>query len=100
MFNRLADRAGVPRIRLHDVRHTYATLSLNAGIDLKLLSDRLGHANVYVTAQIYGHRSTGHNRQAAESMARLFHRARSRHAEAGDHSHGGSDTPTSAEPEE
>jgi integrase len=46
MFNRLADRASVPRFQLHDVRHTNATLSLNAGIDLKVLSDRLGHANV------------------------------------------------------
>jgi integrase len=100
MFNRLADRAGVPRIRLHDVRHTYATLSLNAGIDLKVLSDRLGHANVYVTAQIYGHRSTGHDRQAAESMARLFHRARAQHDDAGDQSHGGSDAPIDAEPEQ
>jgi integrase len=39
-FNRLVDRAGVPRIRLHDVRHTYATLSLDAGIDPKIVSDR------------------------------------------------------------
>lgn len=72
MFNRLVDRAGAPRIRLHDVRHTYATLSLDAGIDLKIVSDRLGHANVYVTAQIYGHRSTGHDRAAAETMASLI----------------------------
>lgn len=36
LFNRLVDRAGVPRIRLHDVRHTYATLSLDAGIEPKL----------------------------------------------------------------
>jgi integrase len=72
MFNRLVDRAGAPRIRLHDVRHTYATLSLDAGIDLKIVSDRLGHANVHVTAQIYGHRSTGHDRQAAETMAAII----------------------------
>lgn len=72
MFNRLVDRAGAPHIRLHDVRHTYATLSLDAGIDLKVVSDRLGHANVYVTAQIYGHRSTGQDRQAAETMAELI----------------------------
>jgi len=78
MFNRLVDRARAPRIRLHDVRHTYATLSLDAGIDLKIVSDRLGHANVHVTAQIYGHRSTGHDRQAAETMAAIIrgeHRA-------------------------
>lgn len=79
MFNRLADRAGAPRIRLHDVRHTYATLALDAGIDLKIVSDRLGHANVYVTAQIYGHRSTGRDRDAAERVARLVELARAQH---------------------
>lgn len=72
MFYRLADKAGVPHIRLHDVRHTYATISLDAGVDLKIVSDRLGHANVYVTAQIYGHRSTGHDRAAAEQIAKLI----------------------------
>jgi integrase len=45
-FNRLVDRAGVPRIRLHDVRHTYATLSLDAGVEPKVVSDRIGHANM------------------------------------------------------
>ncbi len=50
MFNRLVDAAGVPKIRLHDVRHTYATASLDNGIDIKIVSDRIGHANVAVTA--------------------------------------------------
>ncbi|HEY7272784.1 MAG TPA: site-specific integrase, partial [Actinoplanes sp.] len=68
-FNRLVDRAGVPRIRLHDVRHTYATLALDAGIDPKIVSDRVGHANMNVTLQIYAHRSTGRDRLAAETFA-------------------------------
>lgn len=72
MFNRLVDRADAPRIRLHDVRHAYATLSLDAGINIKIVSDRLGHANTTVTSQIYGHRSTGHDREAAQAMATLF----------------------------
>lgn len=38
-FNKLVDRAGVPVIRLHDVRHTYATMSLDAGVDPKIVSD-------------------------------------------------------------
>jgi integrase len=71
-FNKLVDRAGVPMIRLHDVRDTYATLSLDAGVDLKIVSDRIGHANVAVTAQIYGHRSTGQDRPAAEKMAGMI----------------------------
>jgi len=71
-FNRLADRAGVPHIRLHDVRHTYATLSLDAGVETKIISDRPGHASVNVTGQIYGHRSTGNDRQAANKVAGLI----------------------------
>ncbi|GAA1790233.1 hypothetical protein GCM10009682_10340 [Luedemannella flava] len=71
-FNRLVDRAGVPRIRLHDVRHTYATVTLDNGEDLKVVSDRLGHANMNVTAQIYTHRSVGRDRDAATRIADLI----------------------------
>ncbi|MGC9668851.1 tyrosine-type recombinase/integrase [Planosporangium sp. 12N6] len=71
-LNRLVDAAGVPSIRLHDVRHTYATLALGAGVDIKIASDRIGHAWIDVTGRIYGHRSSGHDRQVAELMARLI----------------------------
>lgn len=71
-FNRLVDRAGVRRIRLHDVRHTYATLSLDSGVHAKILSDRIGHAHEGITVAIYGHRSTGHDRDAAELVAGLI----------------------------
>lgn len=52
-FNRLVDQAGVPRIRLHDVRHTYATMAQDAGHNIKTLSERIGHADVTVTGKIY-----------------------------------------------
>jgi integrase len=68
-FNRLVDRAGVKRIRLHDVRHTYATTSLDAGIDPKIVADRIGHANMAYTLAIYTHKSTGKDRGAAETVA-------------------------------
>ena len=71
-FNRLVDRAGVPRIRLHDVRHTYATMAMDAGVNPKLLSDRIGHANELVTLQIYTHRTTGLDRPMAEQLSRLI----------------------------
>jgi integrase len=45
------------RLRLHDVRHTYSTLSLDTGIEPKILSDLVGHSNPAVTFQIYAHRS-------------------------------------------
>ena len=71
-FNRLVDLAGVRRIRLHDVRHTYATLSLDSGVHAKIVSDRIGHAHEGITVQIYGNRSTGHDREAAELVAGLL----------------------------
>jgi integrase len=71
-FNALVDKAGVPQIRLHDVRHTYATLALDAGVDPKILADRLGHASMAYTLQIYTHRSTGKDRAAAEKIAGLL----------------------------
>ena len=77
-FNRLVDRAGVRRIRLHDVRHTYATLLLDVGVQPKIISDRMGHANMNVTFQIYGHRSTGRDREAADLVGGLIHRETAR----------------------
>jgi integrase len=74
-FNRLVDLAGVRRIRLHDIRHTYATLSLDSGITPKIVSDRIGHSDLSVTFQVYGHRSTGHDREAAELVAKLIREA-------------------------
>jgi integrase len=71
-FNRLVDRTGVPRIRLHDVRHTYATLAMDAGVDPKMLSDRIGHANTAVTLQIYTHRSHGRDAGMAQALGDLI----------------------------
>ena len=71
-FNRLVDAAGAQRIRLHDIRHTYSTLSLDSGIEPKILSDRVGHSNPTVTFQIYAHRSTGRDRAAAELIGHLI----------------------------
>jgi integrase len=68
-FNRLVDRAEVKRIRLHDVRHTYATVSLDSGVDPKIVADRIGHANMAYTLSIYTHRSTGKDKRAAETVA-------------------------------
>ena len=82
-FNRLVDGAGVRRIRLHDIRHTYATLSLDSGVHAKIISDRIGHAHEGITVAIYGHRSTGHDRAAAELVAGLIRRRLDEAPEAG-----------------
>lgn len=51
------------------MRHTYATTSLDAGVDPKIVADRLGHANMAYTLAIYTHKSTGKDRGAAETVA-------------------------------
>lgn len=71
-FNRLVDRAGLPAIRLHDVRHTYATMALRAGLNPKVLSARLGHASVAFTLQTYTDAVPELDRAGAETVANLF----------------------------
>ena len=55
LFGVAVRTAGVPRIRLHDVRHTAASLALSAGVHPKVVSERLGHASIAITLDIYSH---------------------------------------------
>ena len=71
-FERLAREAGLPKIRLHDVRHSYASAALAAGIPAKIVSERLGHATVQITLDTYSHVLPGMDAQAAETVARLI----------------------------
>jgi integrase len=62
-FERHLLASGLPRIRLHDVRHSYATAALAAGIPAKVVSERLGHANVSITlGQLFRTRLTRSSR--------------------------------------
>lgn len=54
-FERHVRRTGLRRIRLHDTRHTAATLSLQAGIPTKVVSEWLGHASIAITDDLYRH---------------------------------------------
>ena len=60
-----------PRIRLHDLRHTHATILLRDRENVKVVSERLGHANVTVTLTTYSHVMPGDQRQAAARFAAL-----------------------------
>jgi integrase len=68
-FRRRAHRAGVPVIRFHDLRHTWATLALQAGVPVKVVQERLGHSSVSVTLDIYTHVASGMQKDAAEAVA-------------------------------
>ena len=64
-------RAGLPRIRLHDLRHTNVTLALAAGSNPKTVSDRLGHATVALTLDVYSHSIPAVAQDAADRIAAL-----------------------------
>lgn len=64
-----AEAAGLPKIRLHDLRHTWATLALGAGVPAKVVSERLGHANVSITLDVYTHVSPALDQDAADTVA-------------------------------
>ena len=68
-FARLSRRAGLPTIRLHDLRHTSASLALDAGVDLKVVSDRLGHSQLAITADLYTHVNRRLGKAASEQIA-------------------------------
>jgi integrase len=68
-FDRLAAAAGLSRITFHDLRHSYATGALKAGVSPKILSARIGHADVGFFLQTYAHVITNDDREAAEQAA-------------------------------
>ncbi|MDT7699622.1 MAG: hypothetical protein QOJ30_1947 [Pseudonocardiales bacterium] len=68
-FARLNWEAGLPPIRLHDVRHSYATAALRAGVPVKVVSERLGHSSVSFTQDIYMHVIPGMDEHAAQVAA-------------------------------
>ncbi len=73
-FERIALRAEVPLIRLHDLRHTHATLLIKAGVPVKVVSERLGHAKAAFTIETYQHVLPGMQADAARVFERLVGR--------------------------
>ena len=71
IFTRRVARSGLPRIRLHDLRHTHATLALRAGIHPRVVQERLGHANVGITLDTYSHVDLDMQAAAARVVALL-----------------------------
>jgi integrase len=71
-FKPLLKRAGLPDIRLHDLRHTCATLMLCEGVHIKLVQELLGHATIAITLDTYSHLLPGMGDEAAGAMERIF----------------------------
>jgi integrase len=67
-FAPLLRRAGLPKIRFHDLRHTCATLLLNRNLHPKYVQELLGHANIAITLDTYSHVIPGMGDQAARAM--------------------------------
>jgi integrase len=72
LFQNLTRRAGLRTIRLHDLRHSYATAALASGIPVKVVSQRLGHADVGVTLKVYAHVLPGDDIHAASAADNLL----------------------------
>jgi hypothetical protein len=68
----MAEKAGLPRIRLHDLRHTNASMALAAGVELKVISERLGHSTLGITADLYTHVVPTVGRAAANRIGEVF----------------------------
>ena len=71
-FYPLLERAGLPRIRFHDLRHSAATLLLGLGIHSKIVSELLGHSQIGITLDLYSHVTATMQQEAVRALEGLF----------------------------
>ena len=72
MLHRVLKRAGLPKVRFHDLRHTFATLALQNGVDVKTVSGMLGHFSAGFTLDTYAHVTTAAQKEAARTMEKVL----------------------------
>ncbi len=68
LLGKALEKAGLRHIRVHDMRHTYASLLIQAGESLAYIRDQLGHCSIKVTVDIYGHLVPGANKEAVDRL--------------------------------
>ena len=68
MLHRVLKRAGLPKVRFHDLRHSYAVAAIRAGDDIKTVQETLGHATAAFTLDVYGHVTNQMKQASAERM--------------------------------
>jgi len=71
-FSKVLKEAGLPHLRFHDLRHSHASFLLGAGVNVKVVSERLGHASVAFTLDTYAHVMPGMQESAAEELDRFL----------------------------
>ena len=71
-FKRIVRKMGHPDLRFHDLRHTYATLSLKGGDDVKTVQNNLGHASAKITMDTYAHATQDMRRDSANRMEKTI----------------------------
>lgn len=74
-FQKLLVRLNLPRVAIHDLRHSHATMLLEAGVHPKVVADRLGHEDPSITLRVYSHVSESIQREAADRTDDVFRRA-------------------------
>jgi len=68
IFYKVLERAGLRRIRIHDLRHTFCSRLIGNGESLAYIRDQMGHSSIQVTVDLYGHLVSGSNRQAVDRL--------------------------------
>ncbi len=71
-FYHVTEKLGLPRIRFHDLRHTHATLLVQQNINVKLISERLGHSDIGTTLNTYSHVLPEMQRTISEKLDDIF----------------------------
>lgn len=80
-FQRILGRAGLPKVRLHDLRHTHASLLLARGVHPKVVQERLGHSSITMTLDLYSHLTPGLQEAAAASLNGLVQKQEKKEAQ-------------------
>lgn len=76
-FQRHLEKAGLPKVRLHDLRHTHASLLLARGVHPKVVQERLGHSSITMTLDLYSHLVPGLQEAAAATLNGLLSKEKS-----------------------
>lgn len=72
LFKRKIAAAGIPKTNFYALRHTFATRAIEAGMDMKVLSAILGHAQASTTLNLYGHALPDHKKVSMEKMRAFY----------------------------